>query len=383
MNGQATVLSLEDLSVAIDARSLQQPGIGFSSYLNGAVQCLTEMRVRVSLLTNFPIENYRQIFPTAEWIPFGSRRDLIWDQYDLPRFLRTRSFDLYWAPSNNGIPFLPIGRTWKISTTHDLVPLRLPKMYLYFRPLFALPYLVWTSAAMLRSNTILTVSESSAHDIWRTFRRRSTVIPPVFTDLARSADTQLIPGDLVGRTYIVYNGGLDPRKNVPNLLAGFAIAARQWQDLCLVIVGNGYAKFDATIEQLGISRRVVRTGYVDDDVRWAIVKEAVGVAYPSLYEGFGLPLLEAFAVGTPVLTAANSSLPEVAGNAAIYVEPSDPASIAEGMLLMRDSEVVADLRAKGAERLLLFDPAVSRVRLMEELLGIVTSQNAQLSRGRC
>jgi glycosyltransferase involved in cell wall biosynthesis len=182
-------------------------------------------------------------------------------------------------------------------------------MYLYRRPLFAFPYLVWTSAAMLRSDTILTVSESSAHDIWHTFRRRATIIPPVFADLPSSSDAELVPDNIRTKTYIVYNGGFDPRKNVPNLLAGFAIAAQQWGDLSLVIVGKGYAALDSEIESLGISEKVVRTGYVEEETRWAITKAAAAVAYPSLYEGFGLPLLEAFAVGTPVLTAHFPKLP--------------------------------------------------------------------------
>jgi len=371
------IASLEGVSIAVDARAIEQPGIGFYGYLKGAVHCLLAMQAQVSLLTNFPTNDYQKLFPAAEWVGFGSRRDLIWDQYDLPRFLRERSFDLYWAPANNGIPFLPVGKTWRISTTHDLVPLRLPKMYLYRRPLFAFPYLVWTSAAMLRSDTILTVSESSAHDIWHTFRRRATIIPPVFADLPSSSDAELVPDNIRTKTYIVYNGGFDPRKNVPNLLAGFAIAAQQWGDLSLVIVGKGYAALDSEIESLGISEKVVRTGYVEEETRWAITKAAAAVAYPSLYEGFGLPLLEAFAVGTPVLTAANSSLPEVAGDAAVYVDPREPASIADGIVRMRDPEIVADLRAKGRRRLERFDPIVSRERLVVELL-----KAAQRGKGR-
>ena len=113
--------------------------------------------------------------------------------------------------------------------------------------------------------------------------------------------------------------------------------------------------FDSAIASLGISEKVVRTGYVDEETRWAIIKAAAAMAYPSLYEGFGLPLLEAFAVGTPVLTAANSSLPEVAGDAAVYVDPLDPASIAKGILQMRDPEIAAELRAKGTGRLARFD----------------------------
>ncbi len=367
VNGKSLVANLEGLSIAVDARIVKRPGIGFYTYLQGAMQCLLDMGARVSLLTNFPPENYESLFPTAEWLEFGSHRNLIWDQYDLPKFLRRKAFDLYWAPCNNGIPFLPAGRTAKVSTTHDMVPIRLPRLYLVRRPLFALPYLVWTSAVMLRSDTILTVSRSSARDIRHFSGRRAIVIPPVFYPLATQGDPALVPPGLLHRNYIVYNGGLDPRKNVLNLLKGFAMVGREWPDLLLVMMGRGYSSLDSPIAELGISKSIVRTGYVDENTRSAIISLAAAMAYPSLYEGFGLPLLEAFATGTPVLTAANSSLAEVAGDAAVYVDPRDPSSIAEGIVRMRDPHLAADLRLKGLERLSHFDPMVSRERLVIEL----------------
>jgi alpha-1,3-rhamnosyl/mannosyltransferase len=91
-------------------------------------------------------------------------------------------------------------------------------------------------------------------------------------------------------------------------------------------------------------------------------------------------LLEAFAVGTPVLTAANSSLPEVAGDAAVYVDPREPASIADGIVRMRDPEIVADLRAKGRRRLERFDPIVSRERLVVELVRAARRHEERSSR---
>ena len=126
--------SLEGVSVAVDARVVSRPGIGSYGYLKDVVQLVLELKGQVSLLTNFPTEEYQTLFPFVEWIGFGSRRNLIWDQYDLPRFLSKRQFDLYWAPTNNGIPLFPVKETWTISTTHDLVPLRLPQLYLYRRP---------------------------------------------------------------------------------------------------------------------------------------------------------------------------------------------------------------------------------------------------------
>ena len=360
MTGATYPGDLNGVSVAVDARAIERPGIGFYTYLKATVACLEEMKAHVCLLTNYPTQSFEDQFPAAEWVFFGSSRNLIWGASDLPRFLRRRRFDLYWAPTNNGIPWLPVKSTWTISTTHDLVPLRLPKMYLYHDPGSALPYLVWTFSSMLRSDTVLTVSQSSAHDIRRLFGRRATVIAPVFGEVPGSAPDAQLPDDIADRTYVVYNGGLDLRKNVPNLLAGLAIARRDWPELSLVIMGSGYTVFDSAIEDLGLSENVVRTGYVDDETRSAIIKGAVALTYPSLYEGFGLPLLEAFAMGTPVLTADNSSLPEVAGDAAIYVDPLDPASIAKGLIALRDPETSAELGAKGRERLDAIRPAVLR-----------------------
>jgi glycosyltransferase involved in cell wall biosynthesis len=235
---------------------------------------------------------------------------------------------------------------------------------------------------MLRSDTILTVSASSARDIERCFFRRATVIPPLFDNLSALGSRGTIPASLKDKSYVVYNGGLDPRKKVPNLLAAFAVAAGEWPDLSLALVGNGYEVFDPEIRSLGISGNVVRTGFVDDETRTAIIEAAVAMAYPSLYEGFGLPLLEAFAAGTPVLTAANSSLVEVAGDAAIFVDPRDPDSIAAGVLKMRDPALTAELRAKGRVRLEQFDPAMSRQRLGAELIKVARAQEERSRRGR-
>lgn len=365
---------LAGVSVAVDARAIARPGIGFHTYLTGAVKCLLELRAEVCLLTNFSSRPYEGLFNQAEWLSFGNRHDLIWDQFDLPRLLRRRRFDLYWAPANNGVPLLAPRGTWTISTTHDLVPLRLPRMYLYPKPLFALPYVVWTLSTMARSRTLLTVSQSSADDIRHLFGRRATVIPSVFGGLSREARPELLPPELASRTFAVYNGGLDPRKNVPALLEALAIASRDWPELTLVLMGSGYDVFDAVLARLRISERVVRTGFVPDEIRSAIIAGAVVLAYPSLYEGFGLPLLEAYALGTPVLTAANSSLREVAGDAAVFVDPKRPESIAEGLLSFRDAKLRERLRAAGNRRLAIFDPDLARERLAGALVDVAERQ---------
>jgi glycosyltransferase involved in cell wall biosynthesis len=165
----------------------------------------------------------------------------------------------------------------------------------------------------------------------------------------------------IGGRYALFLGGIEPRKNLRRLVRAFAsVGADAW----LVVAGGSVrwypraaAELDAEIARLPapVRRRVIRTGYVADDDRLALLWGAELLAYPSLAEGFGLPVLEAFAAGVPVLASRASSLPEVAGEAALLVDPLDEEAIAEGIArLLGDEGLRARLRAAGLERCRLF-----------------------------
>lgn len=161
--------------------------------------------------------------------------------------------------------------------------------------------------------------------------------------------------------YVLFVGGLEPRKNLENLVRAFGKAS---VDVSLVIAGGQVSWFpkaaevvDRAIEDLPMPARsrVVRTGYVRGKEKLALLSGALVLAYPSLYEGFGLPVLEAFAASVPVLTSNVSSLPEVAGDAAMLVDPHDPAAIAEGLeQLCSDEDLRRVLRAAGTARVASF-----------------------------
>jgi glycosyltransferase involved in cell wall biosynthesis len=340
--------------------------MGFHRYVSEAIKLLVEEGASVTLLTNFPTSPYVSSYPNVQWASFGSSHNIIWEQLQLPFFLRHRDFDLYWAPANDGIPIFPIPRTWTVSTTHDVIPLQLPRMYLLSRPWFALPYLLWTFSAILRSDTLITVSECSAEDIHRHFRRQPIVVPPLLSDANLGAKGTPLPDNLLNRSYIVYNGGIDLRKNVRNLLKAFAIVARQDPATDLLLMGDGFEGYALAMKELGIEDRVIITGYVAEDMKTAILASASVLVYPSLYEGFGLPILEAFAVGLPVVSCNNSALAEVAGDAAVYVDPHDPESIAEGLIEARKADVAARLRENGTARLTLYRPEHARQALIDE-----------------
>jgi glycosyltransferase involved in cell wall biosynthesis len=161
--------------------------------------------------------------------------------------------------------------------------------------------------------------------------------------------------------YILFVGGIEPRKNLDTLVRAFS---RLTSGARLVIAGGPVRWDPGNAERLDeaiaglpatVRDRIVRTGYVRDREKVALLTGATMLAYPSLYEGFGFPVLEAFAAGVPVLTSNVSSLPEVAGDAAVMVDPRSPDAIAEGIAqLLDDEDLRAMLSAAGLTRAATF-----------------------------
>ena len=155
--------------------------------------------------------------------------------------------------------------------------------------------------------------------------------------------------------FLLHVGTCDPRKNLPRLLQAFASAAEGEGDPpSLVLAGAPGLASEAVereIEHLGIASLVQRLGYVcDDELQW-LYQSCSGFLYPSLAEGFGLPVLEALSQGAAVLTSDTSSLPEVAGDAALLVDPTDVAAMRAGLSeLSRDTETRRRLRSDGPKR---------------------------------
>lgn len=154
--------------------------------------------------------------------------------------------------------------------------------------------------------------------------------------------------------FVLYVGTLEPRKNIPRLLRAFAQVRRAHPAARLIMVGQLGWKYRAVwheIESLGLADAVQWLGYVPGADLPALYSLATVFAFPSLYEGFGLPVIEAMACGTPVLTSQGTALAEVAGEAALLVDPLDEAAIAQNLLcLLTDAALRAELRARGLDR---------------------------------
>jgi glycosyltransferase involved in cell wall biosynthesis len=177
--------------------------------------------------------------------------------------------------------------------------------------------------------------------------------------------------------FVLYTGNIKPHKNLERLIEAFNLL-RQSPDLKnvqLLIIGDEISKYAAlrrTVHRYKLHKHVRFFGFVSDQTLAALYRLADAFVFPSLYEGFGLPPLEAMASGTPVITSNVSSLPEVVGDAALMIDPYDPAAIADAMRrVLTDASLRSDLRTRGLERARSFswERSIRRVReIYDEVL---------------
>lgn len=233
-----------------------------------------------------------------------------------------------------------------VVTLHDLIPLRSATKLLAARCAF---FQFVVRPAARRAARILTVSEFSRREIidWLDVPPERVVV------VGNGVDPKYCPGEDQSKytfPYVLYVGGNKPHKNLRRLMAAFASPAIP-SEFKLVLSGDSNSELASIICELGIGERIVFAGRLSEDELVRLYRGAAALALVSLYEGFGLPILEAMACGTPVVTSNSSSLPEVAGEAAVYVDPISIDSIAGGIsVVLRDESLRSRLRQAGLER---------------------------------
>ncbi len=274
---------------------------------------------------------------------------------ELARAVNTSGVDLFHGIDHNMTPLL---RCPSIITVHDLIPLVLRGPYLGPKSLL---WMLSHRAACMRANRVIAVSECTRDDIvriWKIPGDRIVVVPEGVSPGYQPVEGPLLEKGLerygIKRPYFLYLGGFDPRKNIGNMLLAFKRFLPSDGEVTLVLCGDtgGYEEYLADeIEELGLEDSVLLPGFIDDDDLPALYSGALALVFVSVYEGFGLPLLEAMACGTPVLASDVSSIPGVAGDAALLVDPLDPAAIALGLsVLAGNPDARARLVEKGFER---------------------------------
>lgn len=281
-------------------------------------------------------------------------RDLWWHQAGVERAARRVGADLLHLPAATG----PVrGHLPTVVTIHDLSVLHTPQN---FRPWFRNYACIVIPRLARRAARVITVSETARQDIMEHLglpEERVVAVPNGVDGRYRQATSSR--KDLPPR-YVLSVGTLEPRKNLVRLFEAVRLLAERpaTRDIVLVHAG-GYGWLADDIVRAAHSPalrgRVGLLGYVTQENMASLYGQARLLAYPSLFEGFGLPVLEAMASGCPVVTSDRSSLPEVAGDAAVLVDPESVEAIAEGIgRVWEDDALAADLRARGLERARLF-----------------------------
>lgn len=266
----------------------------------------------------------------------------------------SRKPDLFHFPWNGQVPMLP-RRIPVVITLHDVLPLLIPGYFSTWRD--EERYRSATRRDLERAAVVFTDSEYSKREILRHFTPR--VEPTVLLygpTIVSPAASQPRP---VKEPYFLYAGGYHHRKGLPYLLRVFLELHRRGairSTLLLTGLRTPLSpEFDRLIHE-GRARGAVRElGYVPDDQLASLYTNALALVYPSPYEGFGLPPLEAMSLGCPVITTRGTSLPEVCGEAAMYIEPDRDSDLAKALAGVEQSEELrSDLSRRGRERALLF-----------------------------
>jgi glycosyltransferase involved in cell wall biosynthesis len=352
------------MKIAIDARKWRDYGIG--TYVRNLVRHLAHLDRE----TTYFLFCSRADEPTlrdlaANFVPVVEESGgySVREHLSIPGKLERLGVQLFHAP-HYVLPVLCRKRA--VVTIHDCIHLLFPQ-YLPNRMAWHYARLMMGNAVR-RSDLVLTVSEASRNDILRFYPEadpeRLQVVPnaidetlladPGAEEMARVRERYQIR-----RRFILYAGNVKPHKNLARLISAFALLKqRGHEDLKLLFIGDDASKYPALrrlVEGARLRQDVRFFGFVPDRTLAALYRMAAVFAFPSLYEGFGLPPLEAMACGTPVVTSRLSSLPEVVGDAAVLVDPYSPEDIARGLeAVLDDPALAADLVARGLERARLF-----------------------------
>lgn len=369
------------MRIGIDARKLHDFGIG--TYIRNLLRELA----RLDQSTEFVLlcrpddvgtisalgRNFRPVIERA-----GNYS--ISEQWKVPLALRRERVTLFHAP-HYVLP--PLVHCRSIVTIHDCIHLMFPQ---YLPNRMALTY-ARTSMAMAasRATRVLTVSESSKADIMRFFGTDPGKIDVIYNAFDERFGIEPNEEEVVRvreryqlhDEFVLYAGNVKPHKNLERLIDAFHIVRNRGLDhLKLVMIGDDiskYASLRRAVHQYQLHKYVRFLGYLPEETLAVMYRLAGVFVFPSLYEGFGLPPLEAMASGTPVVTSNVSSLPEVAGDAAQLVDPYDPEAIADGIYrVLTDVDLRRDLRQKGLARARQFSWETS-VRRVREIYGEVAN----------
>ncbi|MBO6658525.1 MAG: glycosyltransferase family 4 protein [Pseudomonadales bacterium] len=328
------------MKIAVDARPLSAPLTGIGRYTYSLLQQLTKSEHEWYLYSDRPILSE---LPKAQNVNIrvgnaqgGTPGSLRWAQWQYVKWARSDGIDVFWSPRHH-LPLLLPKEIRSVVTIHDLVWKRYPETMQ--RKNFWLEKLLM-SPSIRMSDRIICVSDFTFKEINHFYPNatdRCVVIHEAADNLTSPAEGEKVPE----APYLLFVGTMEPRKNLKTLLEAYAeLKAKEVPQLLIVGAdGWGSLKIENLVRDLNIANRVAILGYVTESELNDLYRNAKCLLMPSLYEGFGLPALEAMNHGTPVIYSENTSLAEVVGPGGIPVNPTLQSDISQAIRSIAKKEV--------------------------------------------
>ncbi|MEM7062885.1 MAG: glycosyltransferase family 1 protein [Cyanobacteria bacterium P01_B01_bin.77] len=335
-------------SLLVNLSALLEKPTGISIYANNIALCFQDLDP--IFFATSPVANFKfQAIPAGLSPQSGSRghlRRLWWLQRQMPYHFRRYEGGLIFSP----LPEAPLySRCRSVVTVHDLIPLRFAQQFSahlvgYFR--------YYVSRVVMQAEHVLCDSVTTADDLIEFYGIPASKITPVLLAYDRE---HFRPCRQDPKKYFLYIGRQDPHKNLSRLIDAFQHAHQLNKDLELWLVGPTDKRYTPLLleqaQATGVKNSIRFLDYVPYDELPQLISNAIALVFPSLWEGFGLPPLEAMACGTPVITSNLASLPEVVGDAAVLIDPYNIEELADAMsIVANDSQLQKTLQIAGLKQ---------------------------------
>lgn len=356
------------MRIGIDARFYGTTGKGLGRYTQKLIEYLERFDQENEYVILLRKENWDQYTPynnnfykvlaDYQWYTFQ-------EQIQFPRLLYQQKLDVVHFPHFN-VPVFFKGKF--VVTIHDLILTHYPTIrastlspILYIFKHRAYKYVI--TKAVNKAQQILTVSEFTKNDIIKHFHLTDpsrVIVTYEGVDIPNDSMSNdekenLLKRFSITKPYVLYVGNVYPHKNLELFLKAFKDIITRKKDLQLVLVGKEdyfFKRLRIQVEKTDLSKTIVFTGFVSDSELFTLYANAQLFVFPSLYEGFGLPPLEAMAMGTPVVASRATSIPEVCGDAAVYFDPKDIYDMIQSVeSVLKDEEIRKKLIENGNKRI--------------------------------
>lgn len=373
--------------IGVDASLLSDQVTGIGRYTYEILSRMVVMGHEWFLYSHRPLVvgnwNFENVHLRTGNVPKRLLR-MLWLQSVMPFQASRDQIDLFWSPAHR-LPTLLPARIARVVTIHDLVWKHAGET---MRPMSRWLDAMLMPEAVRLADKIITVSSNTATDLLKEMpnaQGKVCSIPLGVSSLAPVASRESLASLGLVEPYFLFVGTLEPRKNLARLLEAFSRLPDGLRCSAILAIagGDGWGGVDvATIaKKYGVQDRVRVLGYVTEEQLATLYTHALFLAMPSLYEGFGLPLIEAMARGTSVLTSNCASMPEVAGDAGILVAPNDVDSITQGLLELLGNDVKRGVLASRAiansERFSWMRAAENTMKVFHE--AIAAQQSKQIN----